>query len=343
MFGKILTVLFAFAFLCGLSFVIWVFYFPNINAENHIGVKIPTRSNYEDVLRILNEKNVLVSDFTFQVVSQIKHYDRQVKPGYYVFNRSMNNRQIVNILKQGLQTPVTLVIYNIRTKEEFAGLVGRTLEIDSTAFLFKLNDPVFCGRLGLDTNNILAHFILDNYQFYWNTSIARLMAKMNEAYAAFWDSTRREQAKQKGLTPTGATTLASIVEKEVIHDTELPKVAGVYLNRLKKGMPLQADPPLVFALRDFTAKRVTNYHKQFDSPYNTYLHTGLPPGPICIPYKKSIDAVLNADESDYLYFCANPDLSGYSIFSKTYKDQEEVAGNYHKSLNKKNIHYQKNN
>ncbi len=340
MFGKIITVFFAFTFLCAVCFAIWVFYFPNINAENRVGVKIPTGSHYEDVLRILKEKNVLVSDFTFSIVSNLKNYNRQVKPGYYVFNRNMNNRQIVNILRQGLQTPVTLVIYNIRTKDEFAGLVGRTLEIDSNVFLSKLNDPVFCQKFGLDTNNILSLFTLDNYQLYWNTSIGKLMGKMNEAHTAFWDSTRLALAKQNNLTPTGVTILASIVEKEVIHDKELPMVAGVYLNRLKIGMPLQADPPLVFALRDFNTKRVTNYHKEFESPYNTYLHTGLPPGPICIPFKKSIDAVLNADENDYLYFCANPDMSGYSIFSKTYKGQEEVAGNYHKSLNKKHIHYQ---
>ena len=164
------------------------------------------------------------------------------------------------------------------------------------------------------------------------------MDKMKEAHAAFWDSSRLNLAGKKNLTPGEATTLASIVEKEVIYDKELPTVAGVYLNRLKKGMPLQADPTLVFALRDFDAKRVTNYHKEYDSPYNTYLHQGLPPGPICMPRKKSIDAVLNADENDYLYFCANPDMSGYSIFSKDYKDQVKVAANYRKKLNKMNIH-----
>ena len=132
--------------------------------------------------------------------------------------------------------------------------------------------------------------------------------------------------------------LASIVEKECMKDKELQTVAGVYLNRLKIDMPLQADPTLVFALRDFDAKRVTNYHKDYESPYNTYKHTGLPPGPICLPFKKSIDAVLNAEEHDYLYFCANPDMSGYSVFSRTLDEQNKVANLYRKKMNEMNIH-----
>lgn len=337
--GKFITAVFIIGFIAVAGFAAWVFYLPNINSDTRVGVKIPTGSTYQDVLNILHDKNVLINDYTFSVVSHLKHYDRAVKPGYYVFNRNMNNRQIVNMLRLGLQTPVTLVIYNIRTKEEFAGLVGRTLEIDSNALLARLNDPTFCAKFGLDTNNILSCFVVDNYQLYWNTGLAKFMDKMKEAHSAFWDNKRLEEARAKKLSPAEAVTLASIVEKEVIFDTELPIVAGVYLNRLKIGMPLQADPTCIFATRDFDAKRVTNYHKEFPSPYNTYLHAGLPPGPICMPRKKSIDAVLTADENDYLYFCANPDRSGYQIFSKTYQDQKVVAGNYHKKLNKDNIHY----
>ncbi len=315
-----------------------IFVAANINAEKRVTVKIPTGSIYADVEKILKQNKVLKSELTFSLVSLMKHYPDKVKPGYYVFTNGMNNRQIVNMLRAGLQTPVTLVVYNIRTKEEFAGLVGRTLELDSNKLLAKLNDADFCKTLRTDTAKILSRFIVDNYDFYWNISEEKFLEKLNAAYETFWNSERRAKANTLNLTPTEVTTLASIVEKEVIRDKELPTVAGVYLNRLRIGMPLQADPTLVFALHDFTAKRVTSYHKDFDSPYNTYKYTGLPPGAICMPRKKSIDAVLNFEAHEYLYFCANPDMSGYSLFSKSYEDQMRVAAQYRKKLNALNIH-----
>lgn len=313
-----------------------IFFEANI-ADKTVTVKIPTGSTYADVLEILKNKKVLKDENTFDIVSKFKKYDTKINPGNYVFSRGMNNRQIVNILKFGWQTPVTLVVYNIRTKEDFAGLVGRTLEIDSIELLDKLNDEKFCETYGLDTNKILSRFVLDNYEFYWNISLDGFLNKMNDAYSAFWNPERKAKAAALNLSQWQVNTLASIVEKEVIFDKEMPTVAGVYLNRIKIGMPLQADPTLVFALRDFTARRVTQLHKQFDSPYNTYIYAGLPPGPICIPRKKSVDAVLNAEEHQYVYFCANPDMSGYSIFSKTYDEQMKVAAQYRKKLDKMNI------
>jgi UPF0755 protein len=316
----------------------YVFMIPNVTEVKKVSVKIPTGSTYDDVLGLLKANQILKNANTFDIVSRLKNYPAQVKAGYYVFNRNMNNRQIVNLLKSGMQTPVTMVIYNIRTKEEFAGLVGRTLELDSNLLLSKLNDPDFCKALGVDTNQILSRFIVDNYEFYWNTSVAKFMDKMNVAYSSFWNTERKSKADAIHLSPTDVTTLASIVEKEVIRDRELPTVAGVYLNRLKTGMPLQADPTLIFALRDFDARRVNQRHKEYDSPYNTYMYAGLPPGPICMPRKKSIDAVLNPEDNEFLYFCANPDMSGYSIFSKTYEGQTKAAILYRKKLNELNVH-----
>lgn len=336
---KLLRYLFLIIIIAALGFGWYVFMAPNTNnTGKKLSVKIPTGARYEDVLRLLQDNGVLKNQNTFNIVSQIKGYPGQVKAGYYVFSRAMNNRQIVNMLKSGLQTPVTLIIYNIRTKEEFAGLVGRTLEIDSNKLLYKLNDPDFCKQLGLDTNKILTRFIVDNYEFYWNTSIPKFMDKMTSAYNDFWTDERKAKADAIHLSPTDVTTLASIVEKEVIRDKELPTVARVYLNRLSLHMPLQADPTLIFALRDFEARRVNQRHKEYDSPYNTYMYPGLPPGPICMPRKKSIDAVLNPEDNDYLYFCANPDLSGYSIFSKSYEDQTRAAIMYRKKLNELNVH-----
>ena len=316
----------------------YVFMLPNVNGVKKAWVKIPTGATYDQVLQLLQDNGVLKNANTFEIVSRVKNYPGSVKAGYYVFSRNMDNRQIVNMIKGGVQTPVTLVIYNIRTKEEFAGLVGRTLEIDSNRLLAKLNDPDFCKQWGLDTNKILSRFIVDNYEFYWNVSMQKFMDKMNAAYTDFWNADRIAKADAIHFSPTDVTTIASIVEKEVIRDKELPTVAGVYLNRLRIGMPLQADPTLIFALRDFDARRVNQHHKEYDSPYNTYKYAGLPPGQVCMPRKKSIDAVLNPEEHEFLYFCANPDMSGYSIFSKTLEDQSRAAVMYRKKLNALNIH-----
>jgi UPF0755 protein len=316
----------------------WVFFTNNLNStKNRVSINIPTGSTLADVKKILAEKGILKSPFSFDLAGQWKGYTN-VKAGHYVFNKTMNNRELVNMLKSGLQTPVKLIIYNIRTKEEFASLVGRTLEIDSTELLEKLNNDDFCNAYHLNTENILSHFITDNYEFYWNTSLDTFLKKMNQSHDNFWQGSRLAKSAALGYKTSEIVTLASITEKECMREKELPTVAGVYLNRLKINMPLQADPTLVFALKDFEARRVTNYHKEYDSPYNTYMHTGLPPGPICMPRKKSIDAVLNAEGHSYLYFCANPDMSGYSVFSKTLDEQNKVAALYRKKLNEMNVH-----
>ncbi|MBP7389595.1 MAG: endolytic transglycosylase MltG [Chitinophagales bacterium] len=319
----------------------YVFLIDNVQVagqlQRAISIKIPTGSSYADVLQLLKEKNALKNYQTFEWTCRIKGYDKKIRSGHYVLRSGMGNRALVNLLKGGLQTPVQLVIYNIRTKNEFAGLVGRTLELDSVSLLQKLSNIDFCKKYNTDTNNILSQFIVDNYEFYWNVSEDMFFEKMQRAYNDFWNSNRKKNAASLHLTELQVTTLASIVEKEVIFDKEMVTVAGVYLNRLRINMPLQADPTLVFARRDFTAKRVTAYHKEFDSPYNTYKYPGLPPGPICMPRKKSIDAVLQAESHKYLYFCANPDLSGYSIFSESYEDQMRVAAMYRKKLNAMNI------
>lgn len=315
----------------------WVFVKSNVAAQKRTHIYIPTDSTYTYLLNQLQQKKVLKDVWSFEVVAQIKELPYKIKSGHYVISPGMNNRQIVNLFRAGLQEPVKLIIYNIRTKEEFSGLVGKTLEVDSFLVLQTLNNDSFCKQWGLDTANILSHFIVDNYELWWNTPLDKFWKKMDAAYHQFWNSTRLQKAASLSLNEVQVTILASIVEKEAIFDKEMPTIAGVYLNRLKVGMPLQADPTLIFALRDFNARRVLNYHKEFDSPYNTYKYTGLPPGPICMPRQKSIDAVLNAEHHSYFYFCANPDMSGYSVFSKTYEEQMKVANHYRKKLNAMNI------
>ncbi|MFN8276541.1 MAG: endolytic transglycosylase MltG [Chitinophagales bacterium] len=300
-------------------------------------LNIPTGSDFNTVLQLMKERHLLKSTRTFACIAKWRGYDRAVKPGHYVFNRTMSNRELVNMLKSGNQTPVKLVIYNIRTPQEFAGLLGRTLELDSNDVLKHFSNPTFCNERGVDTDAVLSLFVTDNYELFWNVGWEGFLDKMEAARNRFWQGERMAKAAKLGLQQNEIVTLASIVEKECIFDKELPTVAGVYLNRLKIGMPLQADPTLLYALRDFSARRVWNYHKNYDSRYNTYLHAGLPPGPICTPRKKSIDAVLNYETHDYLYFCANPDLSGYSIFSKTLDEQNRVAKMYRDKVNKMGV------
>ena len=331
----LLSIVILLLIVCGAAY--WIFLKNNIaTTDSRPVLNIPTGSQMSDVMKLLSDNGTLQSMETFQLTADAKGY-KTVKPGHYVFNKSMSNREIVNMLQSGRQTPVKLVIYNMRTKEEFAGLVGRTMEIDSNVFLAKMNDPEFCSGYGLDTNTILALFITDNYELKWNTTSIDFTNRMKGYYEKFWSGERRDRAKELGYTPSQLTTLASIVEKECIFDKELPIVAGVYFNRLRIDMPLQADPTLVYATRDFNAKRVTQYHKDVESPYNTYKHTGLPPGPICMPKKKSLEAVLNPDHNDFIYFCAAPDMSGYSIFSKTLVEQNKIAVEYRKKLKELNV------
>lgn len=321
------------------GFAFYVGAINNINSERKsFYINIPRDANYEDVLQLLKEKQLLQNVQTFELIAKWKKYDQAVKGGHYVFAKRMNNREIVNMLKSGLQSPVKLTTYNIQTKEDFAGVVGRALEIDSVDVLNDLNDEIFCSELNRNTENILTRFIYSSFSLNWNIEKAVLYDSFDVAYKHFWNEERVAKATALNLNANEVAIIASIVEKECMVESELPTIAGVYLNRLRINMPLQADPTLKFAAKEFDAKRVNNTHKAVESEYNTYKHRGLPPGPICLPRKKSIDAVLNADKHNYLYFCANPDMSGNSVFSRTLEEQNRVATAYRKRLNELNIH-----
>jgi UPF0755 protein len=316
----------------------WAFYTNNISpTDRRVSLNIPTGSDMAALEQQLVERHILSNMSSYQLTARVKGFDRVIA-GHYVFNKRMNNREIVNMLQRGIQTPIKLNIYNVRTPSALAGLVGRTLEIDSTALLAVLTDTAYCHRKGLNTENILTHYIVDNYEMRWNTPIADWDKMMDSLYLAYWTPERQAAAAALSLSPTEVMILAAIVEKECILDRELPVVAGVYLNRLRINMPLQADPTLVFAAGDYAAQRVTARHKAIESPYNTYLHRGLPPGPICMPRKKSINAVLHPEQHEYIYFCANPDMSGNSLFSRTLEEQNRVANSYRKKLDSLNIH-----
>jgi UPF0755 protein len=236
------------------------------------------------------------------------------------------------MLRNGRQVPVNLVITKLRTKENLAGLIGRKLECDSASFLTYLNNGDTLQRYGLDTNTVMTVILPNTYTYFWNTNPSRVFRKMERASREYWTPARKQQAEARGLNPVTAYILASIVEEETTRKEDKPKIASVYLNRLARGMKLAADPTVKFAMRNFELKRVYSKYLAIESPYNTYRNSGLPPGPICTPSMESLDAVLNAPDTKYLYFVARPDFSGYSNFAETYAEHLQNARLYQKSL-----------
>lgn len=298
---------------------------------------IPTGSRYEDVLKGLSEQEIVSSPSTFNIVARQLGYPERVKAGRYEIKKGMGNLEIVRILRSGRQTPVRLVVNKLRLKEDFVRLVSSNLEADSTTMLAILNDAVYLRQFGLDTTTVMCAVVPNTYEFYWNTSAGKVFEKIESAYENFWNETRRQKAQALNLTPVQVTVLASIVEEETNRNDEKPVIASVYLNRLRTGMRLGADPTVKFALRNFALRRIYNVHTEYDSPYNTYRYYGLPPGPICTPSSKSIDAVLTPADTDYLFFAARPDGSGYHSFAVTFKEHLDNARAYQKGLNARGI------
>jgi UPF0755 protein len=313
---------------------------PNVCVEDEQGKElfIPTGTDFDSLRVILEKDSVLCHTSTFLLLARRKRLPAHVHPGHYVIRRGMNNNALINMLRGGFQDAVQVTLHNIRTIEQLAGVVARQLEPDSLAFLEVLRDSAFITGFGFDTNTVIALFLPDTYEFYWTTSPRRFVRKMFREYKRFWDEERRRKAVALGLTPVEVATLASIVQEEVLHADEMPRVAGVYLNRLHKGMRLQADPTVKFALREEGRKRILKKDLRIDSPYNTYRYAGLPPGPIRMPSKTAIDAVLNAEKHSYLYFCAKDDFSGYHNFARTLSQHNRYARLYRRALNKKRIY-----
>jgi UPF0755 protein len=258
----------------------------------------------------------------------------RVKAGRYKINKGMSLFQLVRMLKNGRQTPVNLVITKLRTKEDFARKTGSLFECDSMQMMAFLDNPDSLDRYGLDTNTVMTAILPDTYTYFWNTTPSRIFKKIYENSQLFWNEERSEKAANHGLTPAQAYILASIVEEETNDKNDKPLIASVYLNRLSRGMLLQADPTIKFALRNFTLKRIYQKYLSVESPYNTYRNKGLPPGPICTPSRQTIEAVLDSPGTDYLYFVAKSDLSGKHVFTSNYNDHLKYAKEYQQLLNK---------
>ncbi|MBL7983289.1 MAG: endolytic transglycosylase MltG [Flavobacteriales bacterium] len=298
---------------------------------------IRTGAGLDEVIDSLEAIGAIEHAAGFRWLSERKNYTTRVRPGRYRIEKGMSLNALVNRLRAGEQEPVRVTFANIAYVHELAGKLGRVLEPDSLAFLQAFMDPDLQREVGLNEETIISLFIPDTYEFWWTTKPEQFIKRMKREREAFWDQERVQKAKEHGLSPTEVATLASIVQSETVQMGDAPRIARVYLNRLRIGMPLQADPTLKFALGLRDIQRVLNADKEVDSDYNTYKHTGLPPGPITMPEPRFIDAVLDAPRHDFLYFCARADLSGFSDFSKTYEQHLVYAKRYQKALNERGI------
>lgn len=264
-------------------------------------------------------------------------YDSQVRTGRYAVHPDDGVIRIFRRLKNGQQTPLMLTIPESRTMCQLAGALSRKLMLDSTTIACTLIDSIYCAQLGYTIETIPALFVPNTYEVYWNMSIDNLLSRMKKEHDAFWTTERQKLAQSVGLTPDEVCTLASIVDEETANTAEKPMIAGMYMNRLKEGMPLQADPTVKFALGDFSIRRIRHGMLATESPYNTYKYEGLPPGPIKIASIKGIDAVLNYTAHNFLYMCAKEDFSGTHNFAATYKEHLQNAARYANALNERGI------
>jgi UPF0755 protein len=308
-------------------------------SESQVYVHIPTGASYEDVKKIITP---LIKDIShFEIVAEKRNYPENVKPGRFLFTKGMNSFELVQSIR--LNVPVDLAFNNQERLEDFAGRISSQIEADSLSLLTSIKDSIFLKENGFTDENVLAMFIPNTYEIYWNTSADKFRDKMIKEYRKFWTTDRKEKAKLQGLNPVEATILASIVHKESVKKDERPRIAGVYLNRLKLGMPLQADPTVIYALKkksnDFTQviKRVFYTDLFLNSPYNTYKVIGLPPGPIAMPDITALEAVLNPEKNNFIYFCASVDRFGYHEFAATLPEHDLNAKKYSDWISKQGV------
>ena len=307
------------------------------NVKNDFVLYIPNNANFNQVIDSLTRNDVLLSLKAFKWISKKKDYSKSIRTGRYLLKKGMNTNQIVNILKSGMQTPLNVTFNNVRTKEQLAGKVSKYIQTDSLSILKLFSDENHIKEFGFTPETYTAMFIPDTYEFYWTTTAEGFAERMKLEFEKFWNMERREKAEEIKLSPIEVSILASIVQAETAKKDELQRVAGLYINRLKRGQFLQADPTVKYALGDNTLKRILKVHLEIDSPYNTYKYAGLPPGPINFPETSALDAVLNYEKHKYLYMCAKEDFSGYHNFAVTLSEHNRNAARYRAALDKNKI------
>ncbi len=321
-----------------------LFFTANVLVEKipqHVTIKKGT--TLYALARQLKETEQIEDVISFVFVGRVLGYDKHIIPGHYKLAGDMSNLQAIRWLRSGQEAPIQLRFHGVRRLEDLSARLSKQLQLDQHTLLHALCSQSVAVEHGFDIHTFPLMFVPNTYEVYWTVSVADFLARMQREYARFWDEKRRKQAKHIGLTPIEVGILSAIVQAETAKNSEKKRIAGTYLNRLRRGMPLGADPTLIFAWQDFSLKRVLYKHMQIDSPYNTYRRKGLPPGPINLPEISSIEAVLQAESHDYLYFCAKADFSGYHVFSKTLKKHQYHARRYHRNLRKQRAIKRRNN
>ena len=330
---KLISILLAILFMI-VVFVAWNVFGPSVKNPGKKFLYIPSNSTYQQVKDSLEKNDFISHVFIFEKVADYADYPKNIKPGKYKVTDGMSVYSLVKVLRGGRQEPVNLVITKLRTKEDFAKKIARNFEVDSLVVINFLNNPDSLSKFNVDTLTVLTDVIPNTYTYLWTTPISDIFTKLDAENKKFWNKERLAKASKLQLTPKQVYTMASIVEEETNKQEDKGKIASVYINRMHKGMRLAADPTVKYAMRDFGLKRIYHKHLAFPSPYNTYQNAGLPPGPICTPSIKTIDAVLNAPETDYLFFVARADFSGFSDFASTYTQHLIYAKAYQQALDK---------
>ena len=323
-------------------FSAWNIFGPVVSAPTDKYFYIKTGSSYDDVKKSLKQNKILSETFFFDKIALQVNYKNNVKPGRYEIINNSSTAGLVRMLKSGNQSPVKLVINKFRTKEDIASKISRSFECDSVQVIKFLTDNDSLAKYKLDSNTVMTAVIPDTYLLLWNSNFKKIFGRLKTAQEKFWNAERKKKAASKNLTQVQVYTMASIVEEETNKPEDKGLIASVYTNRIARGQKLEADPTVKYAMRNFGLKRIMHSHLAYVSPYNTYLHTGLPPGPICTPSAKTIDAVLNAPQTDFIFFVAKPDFKGYSNFAATYSQHLIFAKAYQKALDSLIISKQNN-
>lgn len=331
----VLIALIAVLFLGGATaYYLFFFRIFNINQTEYIYIRPGDKA--EDVFKQIDQV-ANPNTIGLKWVASYYHYSDRVHEGRYAVKPEDNAFTLVRRLVTGTQTPVNVTIPSVRTMDKLAAVIGQRLMLDSATIASRLMDTAYCASLGYTPQTIPCLFIPNTYQMYWNISADKFFARMVQENKRFWNEKRTKEAQDAGLTPQQVIIIASIVDEETAKNDEKPIVAGLYINRFKQGMLLQADPTVKFAYGDFTLRRITGKHLATNSPYNTYIYKGLPPGPIRIPSIAGIESVLHYAHHDYLYMCAKEDFSGYHNFAKTMAEHQLNARRYQQELNRRNI------
>jgi UPF0755 protein len=323
-----------------LAFYFWqVAYSPNLNVDGKqkFVLYLPKNATYESMMDTLRTHKIINDEVAFGFMTKRMGLRESLRSGRYEIEPNAANKEIISKIRSGNQDPVKLTFNNIRTKDDLIKKIGTKLDFDSNLLLERITKEEECAKYGFTSETIRCMFLPDTYFIYWDSSVDDFLKRMNSEYKKFWNEKRLSQAQAINMTPIQVGVMASIVQSETNKPDEMPKVAGVYVNRIATDMPLQADPTVKFAVGDFSLKRILTKHLSISSPYNTYRNLGLPPGPIALPERIALDAVLGYDKHNYTYFCAKEDFSGYHNFAATYTEHLKNADIYQAALDARGI------